>query len=101
MLFRKFASHIEAFLRDEPHKILLINGARQIGKSFLIRYVCKGMFRNYIELNLKEDKGVLACWLMFAALMTFTYNSVRLQGNDLVTHLTRSYSLMKFKVIRI
>ena len=50
-------------MRDEPHKILLINGARQIGKSFLIRYVCKGMFRNYIELNLKEDKegvGLLA-----------------------------------------
>lgn len=63
MLFRKFASRIETFLRDEPHKILLINGARQIGKSFLIRYVCKGMFRNYIELNLKEDKegvGLLA-----------------------------------------
>ena len=36
MLFRKFTSHIEAFLRDEPHKILLINGARQIGKSYLI-----------------------------------------------------------------
>lgn len=63
MLFRKFTSHIEVFLRDEPHKILLINGARQIGKSYLIRYVCKGMFRNYIELNLKEDKegiGLLA-----------------------------------------
>ena len=63
MLFRKFASHIEAFLRYEPHKILLINGARQIGKSYLIRHICKGMFRNYIELNLKEDKegiGLLA-----------------------------------------
>ena len=56
MLFRKFASHIEAFLRYEPHKILLINGARQIGKSYLIRHICEGMFRNYIELNLKEDK---------------------------------------------
>ena len=63
MLFRKFASHIEAFLRNEPHKILLINGARQIGKSYLIRHICEGMFRNYIELNLKEDKegiGLLA-----------------------------------------
>ena len=63
MLFRKFASHIEAFLRYEPHKILLINGARQIGKSYLIRHICEGMFRNYIELNLKEDKegiGLLA-----------------------------------------
>ncbi len=56
MLFRKFTSHIEAFLRDEPHKILLINGARQIGKSYLIRYVGSRMFRNFIEINLKADK---------------------------------------------
>ena len=50
-------------MRYEPHKILLINGARQIGKSYLIRHICEGMFRNYIELNLKEDKegiGLLA-----------------------------------------
>lgn len=101
MLFRKFASHIEAFLRYEPHKILLINGARQIGKSYLIRHICEGMFRNYIELNLKEDKEGIGLLAMSAALMTFIYNSVRLQGNDLVTYLTRLYSLMKFKVIRI
>ena len=101
MLFRKFASHIEAFLRDEPHKILLINGARQIGKSYLIRHVCKGMFRNYIELNLKEDKEGIGLLADVRSTDDFTYNSVRLQGNDLVTHLTRSYSLMKFKVIRI
>ena len=56
MLFRKFTSHIEAFLRDEPHKILLINGASQIGKSYLIRYVGSRMFRNFIEINLKADK---------------------------------------------
>ncbi len=56
MLFRKFTSHIEAFLRNEPDKILLINGARQIGKSYLVRYVGGRMFRNYVEINLKEDK---------------------------------------------
>ena len=56
MLFRKFTSRIEAFLRDEPHKILLVNGARQIGKSYLIRYVGSRMFRNFIEINLKADK---------------------------------------------
>ncbi len=56
MLFRKFSSHIEAFLKEEPNKILLVNGARQIGKSYLIRYIGKKMFRNFIEINLKEDK---------------------------------------------
>jgi hypothetical protein len=35
---------------------MLVNGARQIGKSYLIRYVGKKLFHNYIEINLKEDK---------------------------------------------
>jgi len=56
MLKRKFTSRIEAFLQNEPHKILLVNGARQIGKSYLIRYVGKRLFKNYVEINLKADK---------------------------------------------
>jgi len=60
MLYRKFAKRIEDFLAHEPKKILLVNGARQIGKSFLIRYVGKKMFKNYVEINLKEDKEGMA-----------------------------------------
>ena len=56
MLYRKFTKRIEDFLRNEPNKILLVNGARQIGKTYLIRYVGKKMFKHYIEINLKEDK---------------------------------------------
>lgn len=56
MLYRKFAKRIEDFLLDEPNKILLVNGARQIGKSYLIRYIGKKLFKNYVEINLKEDK---------------------------------------------
>ena len=56
MLYRKFTEKIELFLRNEPNKILLLNGARQTGKTYLIRYVGKKMFKNYIEINLKEDK---------------------------------------------
>lgn len=55
MLYRKFATEIEDFLRNEPCKILLVNGARQIGKSYIIRHVCKNLFKNYVEINLKED----------------------------------------------
>jgi len=40
---------------NETDKILLVNGARQIGKSYLIRYIGKKLFRNYLEINLKED----------------------------------------------
>ena len=56
MLYRKFEKRIEKFFREEPNKILLVNGARQIGKSYLIRYVGKKLFKNYVEINLKEDR---------------------------------------------
>ena len=56
MLYRKYAAHLEKFLLGETDKILLVNGARQIGKSYLIRYVCNKLFPNYVEINLKADK---------------------------------------------
>ena len=56
MLERKFTQFLENFLMEEPNKILLVNGARQIGKSYLIRYVGKKLFTHFIEINLKEDK---------------------------------------------
>lgn len=56
MLYRKFAAHLEQFLQNEPNKILLVNGARQIGKSYIVRYVGSSMFKNFVEINLKADK---------------------------------------------
>lgn len=55
MLERKFTSYLENFLKEEPDKILLVNGARQIGKSYLIRYVGQRLFTHFVEINLKED----------------------------------------------
>ena len=56
MLERKFTQFLEHFLMEETNKILLVNGARQIGKSYLIRYVGKKLFTHFVEINLKEDK---------------------------------------------
>lgn len=56
MLERKFTQYLEDFIENEPNKILLVNGARQIGKSFIIRYVGKNLFKHFVEINLKEDK---------------------------------------------
>lgn len=55
MLERKFTSFLTNFLLEEPNKILLVNGARQIGKSYLIRYVGQKLFPHFVEINLKED----------------------------------------------
>lgn len=55
MLYRKYAKNIEDFILNQHNKILLVNGARQIGKSYIIRYVGKRLFKNFVEVNLKED----------------------------------------------
>lgn len=56
MLERKYTQRLEQFLREETNKILLVNGARQVGKSYLIRFVGKKLFKHFVEINLKEDK---------------------------------------------
>lgn len=55
MLERKFSKFLETFLLEKQNKILLVNGARQIGKSFIIRYVGNKLFRNFIEIDLRAD----------------------------------------------
>jgi len=55
MLKRKIESLIEGHLKEDSNKILLIDGARQIGKTYIIRYVGKKLFENFIEINMVED----------------------------------------------
>ena len=56
MLYRKIKKRIEEYLSSDSDRMLLIDGARQIGKSYIIRHVGKKMFSNYIEINMEEDK---------------------------------------------
>lgn len=55
MLYRKIESLIEAHLKSESKRILLIDGARQVGKTYIIRYVGNKLFENFIEINMVED----------------------------------------------
>ena len=55
MLFRKIESVIEKHLTSDSKKILLIDGARQVGKTYIIRHTGKKLFENFIELNMVED----------------------------------------------
>ena len=56
MLFRKIENQIETHLCSGSDKILIVDGARQIGKSYIIRHVGQRLFKNYIELNMEADK---------------------------------------------
>lgn len=55
MLQRKIESLIEAHLRSDSPKILLVDGARQVGKTYIIRHVGRKCFENFIEINMVED----------------------------------------------
>lgn len=57
MLYRKIEGLIEAHLTSSSDKILLIDGARQVGKTYIVRHVGKQLFPNFIELNFLEDKN--------------------------------------------
>ena len=55
MLYRKISSLIEEHLKSDTSKILLIDGARQVGKTYIVRHVGKKLFENFIEVNMIED----------------------------------------------
>lgn len=58
MLFRKIEAQIEEYLQSKDDRIMIVDGARQIGKSFIIREVGSKLYTNFIELNfVRDDEG--------------------------------------------
>lgn len=55
MLYRKITSYLEDYLKSDYDKILILEGARQVGKSFSIREVGSRLYPNYVEINFVED----------------------------------------------
>ena len=83
MLERKFTQTLENFLLHEPRKILLVNGARQIGKSYLIRYVGKKLFKHFVEINLKADQEGDAIFASVKSKEDFYLQLGAMAGNNL------------------
>ena len=54
-MFRKIKAYISDFLKSDTQKVLIIDGARQVGKSYIIREAGTELFENYVEINLLED----------------------------------------------
>ena len=56
MLYRKISERLKEYFSSDSDRLLVIDGARQTGKSYIIREIGSAMFPNYIELNMEEDK---------------------------------------------
>ena len=54
MLYRKIKEKIEYRLQNS-NKILIVDGARQVGKTFIIRVIGKKLYKNFHEINLLDD----------------------------------------------
>ena len=59
MIERKIATYLHSFLKEKSDKIMLLNGARQIGKSFIVRYVGGQLFSHFVEIDLRDRKSVV------------------------------------------
>lgn len=59
MLYRKIEKDIIDYLNSSDDRILIVDGARQVGKSYIIRHIAttvlKDRFKNYIEINFVDD----------------------------------------------
>ncbi len=55
MFKRKIENKLYSYYENKNENILIIKGARQIGKSFIIRNTAEKYFKNYIEIDLKSD----------------------------------------------
>ena len=54
MLKRKIISELEKWKEEASNKALLIKGARQIGKTTIVRQFAKNHYKNFIEINFEQ-----------------------------------------------
>ena len=55
MLQRKIYNRLDAFYRGRPGKALMIVGARQVGKSYIVEEFCKARYESFVKLDFIEN----------------------------------------------
>ena len=58
-MFRKIENQLKEWEADNNKKALLITGARQIGKSYIVREFGKNNYKSFIELNFLEEPRLM------------------------------------------
>lgn len=79
MLYRKIEKRISNYFATDSDKVLVVTGARQVGKSYIIRHCAKKYFRKVVEINFIEDsesnelfKSISSLEDFYLALAAFT-----------------------------
>ena len=57
-MYRRFFRELEQWENDNTKEPLLVTGARQVGKTWLIKSFCEQTYDDYVYLNLEEQPAV-------------------------------------------
>ena len=60
MLKRKIWARLERFKADGDGKALLITGARQVGKTYIVEQFAREKYKSFVEINFIEDSAAKA-----------------------------------------
>ena len=55
MLQRKIYNKLERFYKGRPNKALMIVGARQVGKSYIVEEFCRAHYESFIKIDFIEN----------------------------------------------
>ena len=83
MLNRKIENTIAKHLKTDASVALLIDGARQVGKTYIIRVVGQKLFENFIEVNMLEDALQDRLFANVKTVQDFYLQLSLLQGNKM------------------
>ena len=83
MLNRKIENTIAKHLKTDASVALLIDGARQVGKTYIIRVVGQKLFKNFIEVNMLEDALQDRLFANVKTVQDFYLQLSLLQGNKM------------------
>lgn len=81
-LKRKISKFIKNYYLTNE-KILIIDGARQVGKSYIVRKVCSELYKNYIEIDFFQDSVKYRNFLNVGSVNDFYFILNALYGSQL------------------
>lgn len=87
MLVRKIARKLENWI-DNSQKALIIYGARQVGKTYIVRSVLEERGEDYVEFNLIRDKSTLEVLRGFTSVNDLILKLSLLSEKPLTPHKT-------------
>lgn len=100
MLYRKIEKDIKNYLISNSNKVLIIEGARQIGKTFIIRKVGKELFENFKEMyQLDFEEFLIANGFSFDVIDDFresfkTYKTIDENIHSRIMDLFKKYLIV-------